>query len=272
MMKKGSWIWRACSAILLFPSVALFPSFGGSAAHAREYAVVRIPVESMIASRCWREGRRCANLIVNGAVDPAPAGIPLERAIEQGYEPAIGPWVFEQPLGPDRRGDPSSASLLFTPGGRGDSLNDEYEAEFHPKFKPGRYRFTFWIMEDEVSVGTNALDVQIKVRDWWGGDEMPEGATRCYSANEPVDTSERREPDVWRKYTFAFSVPLKPAEWDSFAPMDECVDADLHSIPHYDPLAVIPGGYAVKIYPNSRDPMVAGKLLLDDFVLERVGE
>lgn len=227
-------------------------------------------------ARCWREGRRCANLLTNPGVDPAPAGISREEAVEAGFEPIVGPWVHGMTLGPDRSGNAWSGSLLFTDGGRAEAVNDEYLQEYHPKYETGIYRFSFWILEDSLSLEMNEWTVRLKLRDWWSAGQSPEdpgaipdGVMCCWVANRTLSRPGDMKADVWREVSWEFGVPLLPDEWDSFEHIPECLDSDSTAITPYDSTTVIPGGYAIVVRPNGGESPTGGTVRLDDFAIEK---
>ena len=228
--------------------------------------------------RCWRDGVRCANLVLNGGVDPAPSGMGAEGAVDTGFEPFVGPWVFSQLLGEDMKEDPLSAALLFTAGGRSEAVNDEYNQEFHPKYEPGFYTFSFWVSEDSASFWANSWTVRLKLRDWWNGvpgdepESIPPGAMCCYVANMTLTRGIEQRPSAWNWVTWTFSVPLVPEEWDTFEHLDPCLDSVGQTIEPYDSTTVIPGGYAIVVTPNDGLPMTVGILRFDDFTIERTGD
>ncbi len=216
-------------------------------------------------SRCWRDGRRCDNLVVNGTVDPVPAGYTLEQAIEEGFQAVVGSWVYEESLGEDRTGDPSSASLRMTTDGRLDALNDEYEVDFHPKYQPGRYRFSFWTLQNATAAGWRII---LKLRDWWDGEPIAAGAYRCYVVVKTMTSPEGWNDGDWHQSSWEFTVPLAEGEWDQLDPIDSCVDSNHNAIPPYDPTEIIPGGYAIEVF--SIGLFGDDEILFDDFVIERV--
>lgn len=267
-------------SLLLLTVASAFPAAPADAAGSEV-----VPTLSRIV-RCWRHGRRCENLVVNGGVDPAPAGSSWKEAVLEGFDPLVGPWEHGMDLAKDRLGDPESRSLLFAPGERDTAVNDEYLTAFHPKYKPGTYRFSFWVREDAHSLANNNWTVRLKVRDWWTSwsglepgmfipslqDGISEGAFNCYVANK---TLRRPSPDgatTWRQVSMEFTVPLVGSQWDEISSIETCTDSAGHTIHPYDPATIIPGGYAIVIFPNGPGggPSAGGEIRFDDFAIERM--
>lgn len=291
-MFKSSTIHMILIFLISFPLIALTIGCSNTTPTAIEEQVAseeQAPASddgSPSAGRCWRAGRRCINLILNGDVDPAPSNVTTRsQAIDLGYEPIVGPWVYGSTLGNDRSGNSQSRSILFNAGSSANATNDEYLRDFHPKYTAGRYRFSFWFKEDADSQSSNDWSIEFKVRDWWGTqrdtEEMtpmgwiPDGATNCYGAVKMIYRPPDAQASVWNNYSVEFQVPLIDSDWDGLEQMNSCRNSSNEEIPPYPRTQIIPGGYAIVIRLTSikgQDVNVIGRLQFDDFSIERINE